>query len=109
MKKFLFLSIVFLMALTTTFSQQKTSKNKASHKTEKKENADYCIMKGGKMYHYHNGKEELITKEKKWATMKVMPDGTCMMKDGRSVKLKEGQCCDEMGKVHDDCVNHPIK
>jgi hypothetical protein len=52
------------MALTTTFSQEKTSKNKASHKTEKKEKADYCIMKGGKMYHYHNGKEELITKEK---------------------------------------------
>jgi hypothetical protein len=109
MKKLLFLSIIFLMALTTTFSQEKTSKNKASHMTEKKEKADYCIMKGGKMYHYHNGKEELITKEKKWETMKVMPDGTCMMKDGKSVKLKEGQCCDEMGKVHDDCIKYPIK
>jgi len=109
MKKLLFLSIIFLMALTTTFSQEKNSKNKASHKTEKKEKTDYCIMKGGKMYHYHNGKEELITKEKKWETMKVMPDGTCMMKDGKSVKLKEGQCCDEMGKVHDDCIKYPIK
>jgi hypothetical protein len=109
MKNSLLLSFICLLALATVFSQEKTSKNKISQKTEKREVADYCIMKGGKMYHYHNGKEELITKEKKWESMKVMPDGTCIMKDGKTIKLKEGQCCDEMGKIHDDCIKHPIK
>lgn len=103
MKKSIYLLLPTLFISFSIFAQQKPLKEKVIQKNEKSSISECCIMKGGKMYHYHNGVEKLIKKETNWKGMKVMPDGTCKMKNGKSMKLKEGECCDEYGKVHSDC------
>lgn len=72
-------------------------KKKDTHKME------CCAMKHGKMVCMKDGKEVPMDKEMKMNGMIVMPDGSCKMSNGKVVKLKEGQCCDKDGKIHNDC------
>lgn len=104
MKKSILSFLAILFMSLSLFAQQKPIKTEVKQKNEKDTISECCIMKGGKMYHYHHGKEDLVSKEKTWKDMKVMPDGTCKMKNGKTMKLKEGECCDANGKVHQDCA-----
>ena len=103
MKKLFLPLLAFFLTTSTLFSQEKPMKAKMSHKMAKSGISECCIMKGGKVYHYHNGKEVLISKDREWEGMKISPDGTCKMKDGKVINLTEGQCCDEAGMIHNDC------
>ena len=101
------LSIFFMS--TSTFAQQ-TKEQTQVKSTQQKKSMDCCLMKNGKIYELKNGKETLIEKE---MTLKngtvVSPDGTCKMKEGKTMKMKEGQCCDMNGKIrlHADHIKKP--
>jgi hypothetical protein len=104
MKKGLVTVLAVLLISVAGICQQPDSKKEVTQKKENFGITECCRMKGGKMYHYDHGKEMAITKEMEWKGMKMMPDGTCKMSDGKTVKMKEGQCCDSKGKLHDDCA-----
>ena len=65
--------------------------------------AECIIKRGNKLYHFKNGKEQLVRKEIDFYEIKVMPDGSCKMKNGKIVKLNDGDCCDQKGEIHKDC------
>lgn len=104
MKKALFSALAALLISAAGICQQPDSKKEVTQKKDTSGITECCRMKGGKMYHYDHGKETAITKEMDWKGMKIMPDGTCKMNNGKTVKMKEGQCCDSKGKLHDDCA-----
>lgn len=58
------------------------------------------MMKDGKMMQSMDGKTMMMEKTVTLAngTM-VMTDGMVKMKDGKSMKLKEGECIDENGMI----------
>ena len=99
MKKILSVFAALCFLFSTSFAQQ-TAPQKESNKK-----MDCCVMKHGKMVCMKDGKEVPMDHEMTMNGMIVMPDGTCKMKNGKSMKLKEGQCCDSKGKVHSDCKN----
>jgi hypothetical protein len=104
MKK-LALTIAVLFLFSSGMVAQVAKPAPVAKKTEKaKQVTDCCMMKNGKMYHYKDGKEMPIVKEMTFHGMKVMPDGTCKMKDGKIMKLKEGECCDAKGVLQKDCA-----
>lgn len=106
MKKILLAIVASLLLVTVSLAQEKQQKAPEKTKMEQHKKpvvSECCMMKGGKMIHYKNGKETEITKEMEMNGIKVMPDGTCKMKNGKTVKLMEGECCDRHGKVHKDC------
>jgi len=104
MKKIL-LTITASFLLTTVMTAQ--VQRPALPVIEKKENQqpvlECCIMRKGKMIHFKNGKETTIVKETKFHGMKIKPNGTCSMKNGKTIKLKEGECCDAKGVISSDC------
>jgi len=65
---------------------------------------DCCMMKDGKMMQMKDGK---LTKMKKKVILadgtKCKPNGVCVMKDGTRIKMVEGNCIDNAGKI-DDCA-----
>lgn len=105
MKKILLAMMATCLMTICVQAQTKKNVKPASKDAEyqKEKITECCIMKNGKMYHYNNGKETAITKEMDMNGMKIYPDGTCKMKDGKSMKLKDGECCDTKGMVHKDC------
>lgn len=104
MKKVLFLLASLLFLVVTIHAQEVKKTPAPTQKSEKQHQmSECCIMKNGKMVHYVKGKEMAISKEMEFHGMKVMPDGSCKMKNGKTVKLKEGECCDSIGAVHKDC------
>lgn len=58
-------------------------------------------MKNGKIYEVKNNKEVLVKKD---VTLKngtiVMPNGDYKLKDGKTMMLKNGECVDEEGNIH---------
>ena len=57
-------------------------------------------MKDGKMTTMVDGKDVVMDKEVTMKNgMKCMPDGTCIDKDGKKIKMKNGQCYDMNGNV----------
>lgn len=93
-----------LLLANATMAQEIKKKNSSPVKTEQQRGlSECCMMKDGKMYHYMDGKESLIEQETTFHGMQVWPDGTCKMKNGKTMKLKEGECCDRKGMVHTDC------
>lgn len=107
MKKLLLASVALFFLTAGVMAQESTTKKPqpAVQKMEKQTQmiTECCMMKNGKMMHYYDGKETAIAKEMDMAGMKIMSDGTCKMKDGKTMKLKEGECCDTKGVVHKDC------
>lgn len=105
MKKIVFVLMSLFAVSTVTVAQETKKKEPATQKTEHQKHtmSECCMMKGGKMYHYKDGKETPVVKETDFHGMKVMPDGTCQMKNGKSMKLKEGECCDMNGHIQKDC------
>lgn len=92
-------NVVLLIALCFfTGTMLNAQQAKSSKKME------CCVMKKGKMVCIKNGKEMPMKEEMKMNGMTVMPDGTCKMNNGTTMKLKEGQCCDKTGKIHSDCM-----
>jgi hypothetical protein len=76
----------------------------SQNKIETQVMKDCCMMKDGKMMQMKDGK---LTKMKKKVIMadgtKCKPNGVCVMKDGTRIKMTEGNCIDNMGKI-DDCA-----
>jgi len=105
MKKFL-LPLLALLMVTAGAKAQVGKQKPAGQKVEKQKQmvSECCLMQKGKMVHYKDGKQTPIVKEMDINGMKVMPDGTCKMKNGKTMKLKEGECCDEKGVIHNDCA-----
>lgn len=104
MKKLLLIPVL-LCFLTSGIMAQDSTMKKPQQKMEKQHQmiSECCMMKDGKMMHYKDGKETEIMKEMNMGGVKVMPNGTCKMKNGKTVMLKEGECCDRKGVVHKDC------
>lgn len=104
------LLVLFVLASAAT-AQEPKKKAPSPQKTQQEKQAisECVMMKGGKMFHYKDGKETAITNETKFHEMKVMPDGTCKMKNGKSMKLKEGECCDTTAAIHKDCQKMMMK
>jgi hypothetical protein len=99
MKNFiLVLSVLFFLG-TISYSQENVIRKENSKMME------CCAMKKGKMVCIKDGKEVPMAHEMQMNGMTVMPDGRCKMKDGKMMKLKEGQCCDKKGQIHSDCMN----
>ncbi len=73
-------------------------------KNNKMHGEKYCTkMKDGMLKVMHEGKA--ITMDVKLADGSVIkPDGMLMKKDGTSMMLKEGQCIDKEGKVHETAM-----
>lgn len=109
MKKSMYFLLPLLFISFSLVAQQKPVKSVVVQKNVKSSISECCIKKGGRMYHYHDGVEKLITKEFYWEGMKVFSGGTCIMKNGRTMKLKEGECCDKYGTVHTDCSKLLVK
>ena len=63
---------------------------------------DCCMMKDGKMMMMQGGKMAPMTKDMTMANGTVCKtDGTCTMKDGTTMTMKEGQCMMMDGKMKD--------
>ncbi|MCF3107691.1 hypothetical protein LL912_02750 [Niabella sp. CC-SYL272] len=105
MKKVTLAMMALFFITSAATAQESKKKPEAVQKTtqQKQTLAECCIMKGKKMFHYKDGKETPITKEEEINHMNVSPDGTCKMKDGKTIKLKSGECCDAKGAVHKNC------
>lgn len=85
--------MLFCLGLLSISGFSKQNKEQIqTNKTKQQKNMDCCLMK--------NGKEAVIEKDMKLKNGGVVsPDGTCKMKGGKTMKLKEGECCDMMGKI----------
>lgn len=82
--------------------------SKAGTNGNSKPSKDCCFMEKGVMMCCMNG---MVSKMDTAMTMKngtrCMVNGKCVMADGRSIMLKEGQCCDMMGNV-DYCLKKMV-
>ena len=107
-KLFVFISAC-LLSVGITSAQDINAKAPAAKQEVKKEAMsskcdmkNCCMMKAGKMMCIMDGKEMAMDKEMTMKNvMKCMPDGTCIRKDGKKIKMKDGQCCDMSGKMGD--------
>ncbi len=104
MKKLIVAFYLILAAAAPAFAQKPPQEKKTTIQPETIKISECCIMKGGKMYHYMNGKDMLVVKDMDMNGMKVSADGSCTMKNGKTMKLKEGECCDNAGNIHKDCA-----
>ncbi|GAB3877305.1 hypothetical protein GCM10028824_37130 [Hymenobacter segetis] len=70
-----------------------------------------CMMKDGKMMMMEGGKMVPMTKDMTMANGTVCkPDGTCTLKDGTAMTMKEGQCMMMDGEMKAmDHMKHPGK
>ena len=67
---------------------------------------DCCMMKDSKMMMMQGGKMMPMTKDMTMANGTVCKaNGTCTLKDGTTMTMKEGQCMMMDGKMKD--MNHP--
>jgi hypothetical protein len=77
---------------TTMHKMSHKSMHKMSHMSMDKMH-DCVMMKDGKMMAMINGKTMPMTKAKTMTNGTIIEaDGTCKMKGGKTMKLKEGQC-----------------
>jgi hypothetical protein len=84
----------------TTYDNKQSNGQPKTKSTSK--NCSY-IMENGKVMKYANGKKVTMEKD---MTLKngtvLMTDGTMKMKDGKTTKMKEGECMDTSGKMMSD-------
>jgi hypothetical protein len=102
---FIFISFVSFN-YTETYGQKVIQKKQEIKpmKEQTKQIINECfIMRAGKLYHFKNGKEQVVLKETDFFQMKMMPNGSCKMKNGKMIKLNDGECCDQNGEIHKDC------
>jgi hypothetical protein len=99
-KMFLMMTVMFAFSFAALAQEPKP----APPAPEQKAVTECVILKEGKVLHYLDGKTMPVDKEMDFKGIKVAPDGTLTLNDGTAIKLKEGQCCDGEGKIHNDCV-----
>ena len=63
--------------------------------------SEYVKMKEGKLWHTKDGKTTELTEEVTLGVTKVKPDGTVVMKDGTTSKLKEENVVNKNGNIID--------
>jgi hypothetical protein len=88
----------FLIASMGAMAQSSTKENKATHATD--EGTCAFTMADGKMMMVVDGKT--VTMEKEMKTKNgdvVMLDGTVKSSNGKSIKMKNGDCIDMSGKM----------
>ena len=114
MKKVFVFICASILSVGIASAQENNAKAVPSKPTAKKEAMsskcdmkNCCMMKAGKMMCIMDGKEMAMEKEMTMKNgMKCMPDGTCMGKDGKKMKMKDGQCCDMSGNMCDMPMHH---
>ena len=114
MKKLFVFICASILSVGIASAQENNAKAVPSKPTAKKEAMsskcdmkNCCMMKAGKMMCIMDGKEMAMEKEMTMKNgMKCMPDGTCMGKDGKKMKMKDGQCCDMSGNMCDMPMHH---
>ncbi len=97
---------VFKTVMATMFAMVlflMVSNANAQTKNKHHEMKNGCMMKEGKMVCMKDGKTMPMDKA---MTMKngttCMTNGECTMKDGKKMMMKEGDCMDMNGKMHND-------
>lgn len=100
MKKTLLVSTFFLLFLGIMNAQNKQDNQNSQEKSTATKN-EFLMMKNGKVCHIVNGKQIQLQIQ---MTMKngavVNPDGSCKFKDGKQLKLHNGECMDMNGKTY---------
>lgn len=99
-KMILILAVLAFCNVAADAQQHEKPAQKMEKKSKEMGEHDCYMMKDGKMYHVRGDKFELmkgdvVTKN----GTRIMENGTCKMKDGREVQLKEGECCTRHGKI----------
>jgi hypothetical protein len=102
--------LIMFLAIIFTVGAVDAQVTKVGQKKQGNKNMACYVMKDGKMYHCMAGKETLMEKE---VTLKngekIMPNGTCKMKDGKEMTLKNDECVDLNGKFHKSHEGHHKK
>lgn len=105
------LSVLLLSGVFTQAVQAQTAPAaKPTSSAQAGTNApDCCMMKAGKMMVMTKGGKTLPMSEAMTTTdgCKVLPDGTCKMKNGTTTKMKNGQMMSMHGKM--TTMNQPKK
>ena len=101
MKKLPYLLAALLFAGLTNAQAQTTPKAaQPTYSATKLSAQDGCMMKDGKMTMMKGGKMMPMTADMTMANGTVcMTDGTCKMKDGTTMKMKDGQGMMMSGKM----------
>jgi len=105
--KRLFITMLACLCLSTALlaqQPQKAKQEKAKIEQKKPAISESMIMEKGKLIHFQNEKEMLVTTEMEFAGMKIWPNGNMKMKNGKMMKLREGECFDLKGQIHKDCT-----
>lgn len=104
MKRLLALITAFTIC-SGAFAQEKMGDMKMSHTHKKSTSAhhmmkDCVMMKDGKMMVMKDGKTMEMDQDMTMSNgMVCMKDGTCKMKNGKTMKMKNGEVCYMNGKM----------
>jgi hypothetical protein len=98
--KYVLTLLVIGMFCANVNAQTSASKSKMKHEKMSHPMKDCVMMKDGKMMMMKDGKMMTMDKDMKMGNgMVCMKDGTCKMKNGKTMKMKEGETCDMHGKM----------
>ena len=99
MKKMLLVSMSLIMLTGTVVAQSQQVEQKTNQNAVVKN--EHLVMKDGKMLHNMDGKEIQMQNDMtlKNGTM-IKPDGSYHLKNGKQLRLRNGQCMDMNGRKY---------
>lgn len=99
MKKLLFVPMSLLMLTGTIVAQSQQTEQKIQQNAVVKN--EHMVMKDGKMFHNMDGKEMQMQNNMTLKNgMMVNPDGSYQLKNGKQLRLRDGQCMDMNGRKY---------
>ena len=99
MKKMILVSMSIIMLTGTIVAQSQQEEQKMQQNAVTKN--EHLIMKDGKMMHNMDGKEMQMQSD---MTLKngsmIKPDGSYQLKNGKQLRLRDGQCMNMNGRKY---------
>ena len=99
MKKMLLVSMSLIMLTGTLVAQSQQAEQKTQQNAVVKK--EHVVMKDGKMVHNMDGKEMQMQNDMQLKNgTTIHPDGTYQLKNGKQLRLRDGQCMDMNGRKY---------
>ncbi|MDP1764275.1 MAG: hypothetical protein Q8L07_10345 [Sediminibacterium sp.] len=99
MKKLFFVPMSLIMMTGTIVAQNQQAEQKIQQNAVVK--VEYLVMKDGKMLHTTDGKDMLMQHDMTLKNgMMIKPDGSYQLKNGKQLRLRDGQCMDMNGSKY---------
>lgn len=101
MKKLIFLVVLFSwIGYSATAQEQQKESQKKEHHMKMEPSKHRWFWKDGKVMEMKDGKTMHMTTETKVGDVWIRPNGEVVMKDNKTVKLKESEYLDNNGVIH---------